>query len=284
MRSINLNQLPKYSSWVARLLGLAPFKKQVRNLAKIQEEYDQDKYGKCLLYSYNHPKASIEVIKAFERGREPEDIVCISKGGKLYLTSFANLCQLENVLLLETLTPSVKRSRVIIELGSGYGYNLYLLKKNYPNRIYLGGEFSQRAVKLAKYLFKKNKRIKVLPFNFYDKEWRIFNLIPKGEKAVIFTRHAIEQLPTATPFLKTIKKYKHQVSEVVHLEPIYELHNQTTTLGLLRQSYTLMNDYNIDLLSLFKKNESKIEISKIRNDLLGSNPLNPTSLIHWRFF
>lgn len=41
-----------------------------------------------------------------------------------------------------------------------------------------------------------------------------------------------------------------------------------------------MNDYNRDLLTAIR--EIGGDIQKVNYDLCGSNPLNPTSLIHWR--
>lgn len=283
MRSINLNQLPKYSPWASRLLGLTPFKKSVRNLAKIREEYDRQKYGKCLTYCRRHSNTDIEEIKLFEKGKKDEDLVCISKKGKLYLIPFFKLRLLEKKILFHALTSRIKTARIVIELGSGYGYNLYLFQKRYPGLLYLGGEYSQNAIKLAKFLFRGDDFIEILPFNFYEKEWKIFDLLPKKEKAIIFTRHAVEQLPTALHFFETLKKYKNLIGEIIHLEPVYELHDPSLTLGLLRRSYTLINNYNTDLLSILEKAKSEVKILRIQYDILGSNPLNPTSLIQWRF-
>jgi hypothetical protein len=42
-----------------------------------------------------------------------------------------------------------------------------------------------------------------------------------------------------------------------------------------------MNDYNADLLTTLKN--MRVQILKTDIDLIGGNPLNPTSLIQWKF-
>ncbi len=45
---ISVNDLPNWSQWPARLLGVESFKTAERNLAKIHSEYSEDKWQKCL--------------------------------------------------------------------------------------------------------------------------------------------------------------------------------------------------------------------------------------------
>jgi len=129
------------------------------------------------------------------------------------------------------------------------------------------------------HLFADCKDVSVLPFNWYDDTWEILESL-EG-KALVFTRHSIEQLSQVKSIMPTFAKYKDKIVEVVHLEPVYEQIDERSTLGLMRQAYTLMNDYNTDLLTTL--NSMRVQIVRTDIDLIGANPLNPTSLVQWKF-
>ena len=81
--------------------------------------------------------------------------------------------------------------------------------------------------------------------------------------------------------LPTFKKYREKIIAVVHLEPVYELADIESTLGLMRRAYAILNDYNTDLPTTLK--HMGVTILKTIYDLVGGNPLNPTSLVYWQF-
>jgi len=278
---ISLNELPKYSPWVKRLLGLEKFNRVKRTSAKNYSEYDRDKFASLLTYSKRNPDASIENIRLMERRRASKDTVCVSRNGKLFLTTASNALRLEHKLFIDTVSSVIGSSDVVIDLGAGYGYNLLLLRNKFPELEYIGGDFSQNAVTLSRRLL-KDIEAKVVPFNFYDREWDVFCLA-SDKKILVFTYHSIMQLPRAASVFRGLRKYKEHISDVIHLEPIYEMYEEADTLGLFRKKYTLLNDYNSDLLSVLKKAKSEVEIIDTKYDALGINPLLPTSIIHWRF-
>ncbi len=278
LKRISVDELTKYTPWVGRLLHITPFSKPVRNLAKIDAEYDKDKYARMLTYFKNNPTSSIADIEAEELAENP-DTICFSKKGKLYLTSDTNFRRLQDKLLIDALSEPVSKVKVVVELGCGYGSNFSLLRNAFPNRLWLGGEYSQNAIDLARHLFVDCKDVSVVYFNWYDNVWAILESLT--EKALVFTRHSIEQLPQMMPIMSTFGKYKDKIAEVVHLEPVCELMDKHSTLGLMRQAYALMNDYNTDLLTTL--NSMGAQILKTDVDLIGANPLNPTSLVQWKF-
>jgi hypothetical protein len=51
---------------------------------------------------------------------------------------------------------------------------------------------------------------------------------------------------------------------------------------LMRRRYAELNDYNRDLLSQLQR-RSYIRILSIQTNVIGLNPLNPTSVIEWEF-
>lgn len=138
LKKIGIDELPKYTPWVGRLLHLEPFSKPVRNLAKIDAEYDKDKYAKLLAYYNQQRGVSIADIKIREF-LPGTDTVCFSKKDELFLTSVANLRRLQDKFLIDALAEPVSKARVVVELGCGYGYNFSILRNAFPHRLWLGG-------------------------------------------------------------------------------------------------------------------------------------------------
>ena len=102
-------------------------------------------------------------------------------------------------------------------------------------------------------------------------------------KVTVFTAFAIEQLPVAASFFDTIWRYRDKINAVFHFEPVYELFGENTLLGLMRRRYVEVNDYNRDLFSQLQQRSEKIRIVRNEANVLGINPLNPLSVLHWEF-
>jgi hypothetical protein len=264
---------------VGRLLNLEPFAKPVRNLAKVDAEYDKDKYAKLLEYYQQQPGTTLSDIrkKYYSPNANP---VCYSMKDELFIAPAEKFRQFHEAILIDKLAKPISQVKTVIELGCGYGDNLYVLRNTFTKRRWLGGEYSQNAVKLASHLFTDCPDISVTQFNWYDVAWAILENLQ--EKALIFTRHSIEQLPQAKNVMPTFRKYQDRIAGVIHLEPVYELINKISTLGMMRQAYTLMNDYNTDLLATLKS--MNVQILQTDTDIVGGNPLNPTSFIYWKFW
>ena len=71
------------------------------------------------------------------------------------------------------------------------------------------------------------------------------------------------------------------MSGVINFEPVCKLHDRTL-LDLMRQRYCIVNDYNRDLLELLHSVDA-VRVVEVHKAVLGLNPLNPTSVIHWEF-
>jgi len=277
---ISLNDISKWSDWPARLLELAPRTIPHRTIEKIDQEYDKDKYARCLDYCIHaEDKITYDDIKQFELGIDPASKLCISCDDELYIVPLGDANTRYYQLILDTVSAEVNKCKTVVELGCGYGYNLWMLKQHFPIKTFIGGEYSNNAVQLASRL-NKYDTISVLHFNFYDENSYTF-LEKLAPPIVVLTAHAIEQLPSSVSMLDAISRYREIIQTVFHFEPVFQLHDQTL-LGLMRQRYARINDYNGDLLFELKK-RSYIRILNIQANVVGLNPLNPTSVIQWEF-
>jgi hypothetical protein len=252
----------------------------------VDREYDKEKYARTL-ETYRHHSArgpvTPEDLKRLEAAEAPApNPRVVSKGDQLFLCA-ADLVEFREEYLgvLESaLRDAVAGAEVVIELGCGYGYNLWRLRNRFPGKLWLGGEFSQNAVRLAGLLFENDRELRVEHFDYYDPAYELFHRA--GDRpTVVFTAHSIEQIPSAAPFLIGLSRHRARIRDVFHFEPVYELHGEGL-LGLLRRRYAEVNDYNRDLLSGLRA-RADIRVVQTRADVLGINPLNPTSVIQWRF-
>lgn len=283
MSEISLNDLPNWSAWPARLLGLETWSIPRRTIEKIDSEYDWDKYARCLVFCSNSGIETLtpEDVKMFETDSRLNETVCVSVGNALYAMQLGDAISRQASMLVETMWSVVEKASVIVELGCGYGYNLWKLSRHFPSKVYLGGDYSQNAALVAKLLFSREPNIIVRQFNLYDYRYDLLEGFQDNDRVVLFTSHAIEQLPSASLVFDVLASYRECVDTVFHFEPCYELHDETL-LGLLRRRYAEVNDYNRDLFSVLRS-RSDIRIVQVEADAFGLNPLNPTSIIQWEF-
>lgn len=282
MKKVDINTLPHWSPWPQRLLGQSPWKVPKRGIEKVNEEYDQDKYAKCLKF-YTDAGGDItpDAVRQFQMDQDLGETICVSIEDDLCLMTFGEARSKFYRLITETMRSKINTSSTVIELGCGFGYNLWQLSWHFKDKICLGGEYSNNAVRLATGLFKQIPMINVVPFNFYEKTYEILNDV-QGP-VTVFTAFAIEQIPSAESFFEALWHYRDKISSVFHFEPVYELFGEETLLGLMRRRYVEANDYNRDLLTQLQQRSDKIRILCTEANVLGVNPLNPISSIHWEF-
>lgn len=280
MRKIDLNDLPEWSKWPARMLEFFPWKIPRRTTEKIDQEYDKDKYKSCLEYfTQAGGEISAEEIKQFELDDIPDE-ACISLDNELYVLSSKEAIKKYYDFIPASVNPEVENCETIFELGCGYGYNLWLLNKYHGSKSFIGGDYSRNAVQLASSLYCDNSNLKVLQFDFFNEQTYLF-LESTESPVLIFTVHAIEQLPDSSIVFDTLLKYRDKIKTVIHLEPAFQLHDKKL-IGLMQKRYAEINDYNTDLISQLEK-RSYISVLSIKPDMIGVNPLNPTSVIKWQF-
>jgi SAM-dependent methyltransferase len=241
----------------------------VRDSKKIEKEYNLDKYG-ALLRRFGDARASIEDVRLAQFDDVGNSQICVSKGSRFYLCRLADARNMERQLVLDTLRSHGDDCKSIVELGCGYGFNLALARSLYPEKQVSGGDFSDNAVRLGKHF-----GLDVRRFDFYSESSYEF-LSELSPPILLFTFHAIEQIPDAAPVVRNLCRFSNVIRHVVHLEPSHELHDDSL-VGMMRRRYIEINDYNRNLLTLLKPFNPTIE-----QDILGINPLNSTSKIEWR--
>ncbi len=266
MNELSINEYLNVNNvWSKRLLGLTDFSKK-RDVVQIEREYNVDKYGSLLQFDFK--TAEEYKSKEFElAGLHPvTGEMIISLGDAIFKTTVADARR----QYYDLISSVVKKynSAHLCELGCGYGYNLTRLdnKKTY------GGEYSKNAVSIGKKL-----GLDVHEFNFYKED--DYNFITP--ETTILTTHSVEQIPDATTIVQHLEKHRHNINYVIHFEPTV-VEERTSFLGLMRNKYMELNDYNRNLIPVLKGNPN-VEIIELKTDLFGLVPLNTTNLIVWKF-
>lgn len=281
MRDLDLNDLPKSTPWVGRLLGLTEFAQKVRTVEQIESEYNQDKFKRCLdLYEESGGKmSSFELRMAIDRvglDEEADSVV----NGDLVSATLREINDRRNQIILDALRPAAQRNDTIVELGAAFGFNLDFLAGQLPDTDFVGADYSANAIDLAGRLFASNPNMQFGRFNFYDETYPVLDTFDGPFTAL--TAQAIEQMPTAKPLIEALRRVRDRVSEVVQLEPNHESHDPDTLIGAMRKRYGDVNDYNRDLIPLLE-NDSEIEVLEKSVAVIGFNAFNPLTLVRWRF-
>ncbi len=207
-------------------------------------------------------------------------MTCVSIGDELYEMPIEAARRRDLEIVIEATRRAAAGCRTIVDLGAGYGFLLDQLRRRLPGRRWIGADASRNAVEIAGRVFRGQADVRYHQFNFYDPESYGF-LGTARPPILILTRHAIEQLPSARPFFDALGAYRDRLGAAVHFEPVYRP-DADTALGLMRCRYIENQDYNRDLLAEIQRRE-EIRLLDQRSDVIGLNPLLPTSVIQWEF-
>ncbi len=259
-----IDYLNKKNIWVDRIINNS-FNVN-RSVEKVNDEYNNDKYDK-LLESGIDSAHELKIKQWGLRGKNEGDETFISFKDEIFKCTVAFSQQIHNSFIIDLL--NAYSSSNICELGTGFGYNLSLLKGF--DHVY-GGELTQNGVEIGKRL-----GLDIDLFNFYNiKDYSFIK-----PNSTIFTCHALEQLPDASCFIEGLYAQKEKIKYVVNIEPSI-IESRDNLLGIFRNKYLEINDYNRNLFSLLRNNPN-IEIMKQEQDTFGMTPLNSSNLTVWRF-
>ncbi len=275
---VEIDELPQWSSWPTRLLSLEEWTTRNRTVEEIEREYNKEKYAECMEFIAQNPSASPEDIKKLELGGDTEKEICVSYKDTLGIMTIKQAWKYYTEQCLSLMKQYIQEADIICDFGCGYGYHLWLLSQQYPEKEYYGGEFAQNAVTLADALFANNANITVEQLDLTDPNLSI--PYEKKDNILIFSIYAYDNLPVAKASLERLIKIKGTNWRICHLEPVYDWCS-STLLGLLRRAYTNANDYNRDIYSVLSSHP-EVHIEQEEREFFGVNPLHPTSFLSWK--
>ena len=276
--TITIDQLPLYTPWPERLLGLVDFQFSPKTPYEVTREFDSDKWGKLLSIASESDAPSLESIEREISAGDNE--ICVAKQNHLQLMTYSD-AEDELISLVIRVVQSHLPAAAIVELGCGYGRFLLRIARTLHNVPTFGGEYASSGVELLRVLVATDGlKTQAGWCDFRDK--LLTNLrIPPG--AIIFTCYATHYIPILDMcFVESLISRKPKV--VVHIEPCIEHFCESNLLSALRRAYVVRNDYNQNLVTLLRDAEQRgmLQIEKEIKNVFGTNPLLPASIIQWR--
>lgn len=179
-----------------------------------------------------------------------------------------------------------KQFDAIIELGAGFGGNLFKLYYNGGPKVpYYAGEFTESGFNCCQFLSALDPELNITPFRF---DYRNPNLscIKENGKIFVFTCHSIEQVDYIPEhLLKTIADCAQEVT-CIHMEPFgYQMlaNEKYSNVDEIQQKFFEEKNWNRNLFQALLQNHQKhILLEFIGKNILGGHFANPTSVAIWK--
>ena len=196
---------------------------------------------------------------------------------KLCRVSSSEFYKYRQIPFLKIIKQFTNPEEIIVELGCGWGRNLFCLRGfNFKNRLE-GYEFTKNGYESAKEV---NEFFKCgIKFGRVDLT-KDLQIDISGK--TVFTQKVLEQLKYDTE--KVINNLiKAKPKQVIHIEPTYELFPNNIR-GLSSRLYIQLSDYQKSLLTTLKlfEKEGKIKILDAHRLKFGAKPIYEDSLIRWK--
>lgn len=276
-----VNDLPRFSPWPARLLGLEPWVAKRKTPAEVTREYEYEKWGPLLAAcSRMEGELTIERADAYVfAGTSP--CLCLIAGTFTVLQTL-DAHRLYRDFISDTLRNYMPASAVV-ELGCGYGTILLNLatRAAYAGIPFLAGEYTPSGVELTRRLAASmgvSARVEL-----FDLEDPFRSTLPIPEDAIVYTSYTTPYVPVLSDaYVRLLAARRPRA--VIHFEPCYEHCANDTLVGLLCRRYIEINDYNRNLVTMLAQQErlGRIRLVENRPAVFGMNPLLPASVVAWR--
>ncbi len=279
-RTITIDELPRYSPWPARLLGLAEFNAREKTAANVLREYNEDKWGAMLRLFDRHAISSVEDLEALVEDSAAE-LACLVDG-ELRVMGLVEAHRLYFEAVSRRLAAYADAS-ALVEFGCGYGAMLLRLARDpaFRHLPIVGTEFAPNGVKVFEQLAARSGI--ACRAGACDLTQNPITPIAVPPGALLCTVMALPCIPTLdVGMFKALAALRPAV--VCHIEPVPEFADETSMLGLLTRRYAPFNRYATGIMDTLRRAEAEgvLEIIATEPAIFGMNPLLPASFIAWR--
>lgn len=275
-----LDDLPKFSPWPERLLGLSPWETKSKSPAEIEREFGREKWGALLERFRSSPTAGLTDVDRWAAGTTAPSLASVGEHLVLMTPEEAHSSYI--AYIADALAGFLPGTSALAELGCGYGSAILGLasRPEFAEVPLFAADFTLTGPELAAAI--AGREGTTLSAGRCDLTSNPVTALSIPEGALIFTAYAAQYVePLDDAFIHGIIGLKPRA--VVHIEPVYEHCDPSTLLGLLRQRYIQANGYNRNLVTILHDHESRgaIEILEERPPAFGPNPLLAASVIAW---
>ncbi len=269
-----------------------------RDHAWIEREYNQEKYPVILTAAQdvlqrketNLARAVGQVIEA-ERGLIPVTAQrsFVAGGSDHTLPTAMGSFGVSGVTTNAIATSCSPDTDVVVELGAGWGRNLfltYLSGAAQKTTQFFSLEFAETARQATSLLARLDHDLKISPVAF-DYHAPDYGAIPTGDApTTLVTVHSVEQIPTLKEEVITDFLARRPNTVGVHFEPIGWQLPSDRLQGITPRSspaYAAQHDYSRNFWQVLSslQDQGIIKVTDVMPDFIGQNPLNPATFIRW---
>lgn len=173
-------------------------------------------------------------------------------------------------------------SETIVELGCGFGLNLFSLYLKNGDRSYAGFDISDNALAIGEQL-KDHFGVSTIDFSTIDLTNPDHEAWGELEGKTVFTYHCLEQMPRLAEGILT-RLAKARPKLVTHIEPAVGLYNFFTLRDLASFIYIQRRDYSSNLIAIGDRMEASGVIEVVSKERLyySPEPRYDSTLLVWR--
>lgn len=280
MKLSSLDDLPKFSRWPARLLGLEPWDTKEKTAAEVEREFGREKWATLLERFRQNPGSRLEDVDKWAAGDATNTLASVDQ-------HIVEMTPEEShdayIAFISSAIEAQLPATALVELGCGYCSVILGLarKAAFQDIPYFAADLTSTGPELAG-LIAREEGVPLTTGAANLRENPMTDLaVPEG--ALIYTAYAAQYVePIGDDFVNGLIALKPKV--VVHIEPVYEHCDPSTLLGLLRQRYIEANGYNRNLSTILHHHERRGSLEIIQESVpgFGPNPLLAASVISWK--
>ncbi|WP_027187366.1 hypothetical protein [Desulfovibrio cuneatus] len=277
---ISLNDLPKYSKWPDRLLGLEKWSRPERTREDIEREFEIETYAPQYEYLTNHPTLTDFHALHSALYTESRSGIC-SLQGQFKQLPIADIYALDNAVIA-TYIAKYLPAGALVDIGAGTGRTIISLgeQSDFANLPLFALEKMPSARKIIYEIAKRKKmNICVAECDLTLSPLAHSHGIPKN--SIMYTNSVIYTV--SRPAHEVVHDIlQHKPKFVIHFEPFVSYFDTTTLYGKMCTAYLKMNQYNTSFCSELKAmNGSTIEILLEEAEIFTNNPFFSRSVLVW---
>jgi len=278
---VKFNDLPKYSLWSKRMLGLLNWSRIERSEGELKREFENEQYFP--LYQQLLADETVKDVNCLTSKFYQLSDLCYTMKGNFRVLPFTDAMRLGTLWILHYLSKfaDLENTSAIVDIGAGAGQVILqiALSNMFNNTSFYALERMQSAREIIKIIsYRNNCKINVDNCDIMSKT--IAKNIP--EKAILYTSYVLTYaLNTQKDTIESFCDLKPAL--VFNFEPFASFCDQNTLYGELCAKYLEINKYNTSFdIELYKRNGKTIDIIYKEGNIFGDNPYLPASLIVWK--
>ena len=261
------------AAWIEREYGREKWPAIERLVDEVVErEDDLVRVVSEVVRRERYPQGPLARVEAVFGGGRTEVPAAVARGGY-------------QALIVDTVLEHCSAdTELVVELGSGWGRNLFLTwLGGGPRRArYVAAEYTAAGRRVAARLASLAPGLDMasIPFDYHAPD---LGLVTAGRRALVFTAHSVEQIAHLPETV--VDRVRGLADEVtcIHFEPVGWQFRKRDLEGS-SERYAAEHDYSANLASLLQERAraGELELLAVIPEAVGVNPANATTVVVWR--